>query len=141
LKTIKEENKKLSATEKRLKQAIKRKRLRKPLETIEDTMLRFLPKVELKRLTEREIFRRTDDWSFLENVKINDTAQFRFEILAKRKPGLVKDNKEELLVKSFPLGITEDCWIDKHDVPTEGMDVARLSWKQKQTFCHKLTAD
>lgn len=82
--------------------------------------------------------RLSNDWRFLENFQIVDQMDFRYEIVSQKK---APDQNQKYLVKWFPSGIIEDCWVDKKNLPKDGIisvEVGNMSWRQKLLIRDKL---
>jgi hypothetical protein len=134
-----EKDPKLSSDDEILKKFLIKKGLIRARENSGTAMSRWKPKIELSRMSPLEIVRLSNDWRFLDDFQIFDTMKFRCEILAQKKALKTRDQK--VLVKWFPPGIFEDCWIDKKNLPKDGImsvKVQNMSWKQKLLIRDKL---
>jgi hypothetical protein len=130
-----EENSKSKRDEQILKKFVIKKNYVRAREDIQKTMARFKPQVDLLRLNPLDIFRLNNDWKFLGNLKINDTIEFRCEIIA------MHAENQQFLVRWFPAGIIEDSWIARDLVPRDGVmkvDVQKMNWKEKLNVRNKL---
>ncbi|CRL07958.1 CLUMA_CG020983, isoform A [Clunio marinus] len=136
LQTIEEEQSKLSHEEKYLLKVLKDKKLITSKQSTEDLTRIWLPNVLLRKLTQCEISRLINDWSFVNKLHLIDKIKFRYEVIASRnlKAG---GGCLEYLVKWFPENILDDEWIDENNLPHHGIkiiSIQNLSWKQKQFF-------
>lgn len=130
---------KLSPPERLLAKTLKEKKLMKPKEKIPAALLRWMPKVKLKKWSKYEIDNKIDDWQFLNQIHVNDSLSFRCEILAQQKS--LETGKERIRVKWIPNGIIDNSWIDKSAVPFKGIKkfkVQTMNWKQKLLIRDKL---
>lgn len=108
-------------------------------EIISKTMSRWMPRVELNQLSSIEIMRLNNDWRFLKSLNINDTMEFRCDILAQQKTP--SSSQPKFLVKWLPPGIIKDCWIDKMNLPHDRImkiNIQTMSWQQKLQIRDKL---
>lgn len=122
-----------------LKTFLIKKNYKRAREDIQTTMSRWKPQVELIRMSACVITRLSNNWRFLENVKINDTIEFKFEVLSERETPDLK--KREVFIKWLPPGILEDGWVDRSSLPQNGVkliNVQNMSWKQKLNVRDKL---
>jgi hypothetical protein len=130
-----EENPKSKRDEQILRKFVIRKNYVRAREDIQKTMARFKPQVDLIRLSPLDIFRLSNDWKFLGNLKVNDTIEFRCEIIA------MHAEKQQFLVRWLPAGIIKDSWIAKDLLPPDGIlkvDVQKMNWKEKLNVRDKL---
>ena len=108
-------------------------------ETTCKTMSHWMPRIELTQLSSIEIMRLSNDWRFLKSLKINDTMEFRCDILAQHKTP--HSNHPKFLVRWLPPGIINDCWIDKMNLPHDRImkiNIQNMSWQQKLLIRDKL---
>lgn len=132
LKTIKEETDRLKPDEKLLAKMLMKKRWLRPKEQISVALSRFSPTVKLKKLSKFDVFKATDDWSFLRQFYFNYILSFRCEIIAQHIDPISKSVK--VLVTFSPPEVIEDRWINRNDLPLEGLikvDIQSMNWKQK----------
>lgn len=98
-------------------------------------MTKWKPKVELTRLTPKQISRLSNSWRFLDSLNIHDTIEFRCEILAQRPID------QKFLVRWHPTGILDDAWVNKASLPSNGIhknQAQNLNWGQKLLIRDKL---
>jgi hypothetical protein len=147
IKKEKEDDNILSPARKQLKRVLQKKMLVKESESLVEAFSRFEPRVKIRRLTQYEVFRRTDDWSFLGENQFPDSINFRSEVIASRSIIDEEHGKSvdavQCLVRYIPKGIIEDQWIFQKDLlPNSVKTVAlqSLSWHQKLLIRDKLSA-
>lgn len=115
LKSIEEQNKRLSSSEQFLLKILKKKHLLKYKDSPNEAILKWTPRIELKKLSNRTIARYSDDWSFLDHVHFTDATSFKFQILAKRQNQ--DTNIKEIFIRWFPTGLIDDEWLDIAELP------------------------
>lgn len=131
LKTIKIEKNSAAKTDERiLKNYLIRKNVAR--KNFAKTMMKWKPRVEIKRLNPHEINILSNDWRFIEKLNITDSIEFYAEILAQHFSPTF--DQKRFLVRWWPAGIMEDSWINESELPRDGIikvDVQKMTWKQK----------
>ena len=132
LKKANEKKENMSTSEQYLKQIVKKKRLMKTKNGIwkDEELLRWTPTIILKRLTKREIERASNDWSFLDHVRIISEVILSSEVVAHHNS---LDGKSRILLRwTHPRGICRYEWTESKDFPkTNVVDVQKLRWNEK----------
>ena len=108
-------------------------------ESVSLQFLQFQPQVSLNKLSDAEIVRLNNSWSFLDDFNVLETISFRGEILAQKTA--LDGKKLRVFVRWLPMGVLKDSWMDESELPKNGMitiNVQSMTWEQKLQVRDKL---